>query len=261
MQLLNFSPEQFEVFVLILIRVSVLLLLFPIFDSPLFPRVVKLGLALAITLALFPAVPVDPARFPRHAIGLLILGISELFVGMVLGLAVRLFFAAVQLAGQMVGFQMGFSIINVLDPQTGGQVSIIDQIGLLVVMLLFLSLNGHHVLISALAESFRVLAPGVLSLQQGFFSLMLAAAGNMFALGIKIGAPAIVALLFTDAAFGICARFVPQMNILIAGFPVKIIVGLFFFGLTLQVVGLMTRLYLNHLPGQLRTLLTFMGTS
>jgi flagellar biosynthetic protein FliR len=70
-----------------------------------------------------------------------------------------------------------------------------------------------------------------------------------------------VALLFTDAAFGICARFVPQMNILIAGFPVKIIVGLFFFGLTLQVVGLMTRLYLSHLPGQLRTLLTFMGTS
>jgi flagellar biosynthetic protein FliR len=260
MELLNFSPEQYEVFVLILIRVSVLLLLFPIFDSPLFPRVVKLSLALALTLALFPVVAVDPARFPRHVVDLLVLGISELFVGMVLGLAVRFFFAAVQLAGQMVGFQMGFSIINVLDPQTGGQVSIIDQIGLMVVMLLFLSLNGHHVLITALAESFRILAPGVLNLQKGCLSLMLASAGNMFALGIKIGAPAIVALLFTDAAFGICARFVPQMNILIAGFPIKIVVGLFFFGLTLQVVGLMTRLYLSYLPGQLRTLLTLMGT-
>ncbi len=105
MELLNFSPQQFEVFVLILIRVSALLLLFPIFDSPLFPRVVKVGLALALTLALFPVVPVDPARFPRHVVGLLVLGISELFAGMVLGLAVRLFFAAVQLAGQMVGVQ------------------------------------------------------------------------------------------------------------------------------------------------------------
>jgi flagellar biosynthetic protein FliR len=260
MQLLNFSPEQFEVFVLVLIRVSVVLLLFPIFDSPLFPRMVKLALALALSLALFPVVAVDTAHFPRHPLGLLALGVSELFAGMVLGLTVRLFFAAVQLAGQMVGFQMGFSIINVLDPQTGGQVSIIDQIGLMVVMLLFLSLNGHHVLITALAESFRILAPGVLNLQKGCLSLMLASAGNMFALGIKIGAPAIVALLFTDAAFGICARFVPQMNILIAGFPIKIVVGLFFFGLTLQVVGLMTRLYLSYLPGQLRTLLTLMGT-
>lgn len=260
MELLNFSPEQFKVFVLILVRVSVVLLLFPIFDSSLFPRVVKVGLAMALSLALFPVAPVDPARFPESAVGLLALGVTELFAGMVLGLAVRLFFAAVQLAGQMVGFQMGFSIINVLDPQTGGQVSIIDQIGLMVVMLLFLVLNGHHVMISALAESFRLLAPGVLNLQKGFLSLMLASVGNMFALGIKIGAPAIAALLFTSAAFGICARFVPQMNILIAAFPVKIIVGLFFFGLTLQIAALTTRGYLGQLPGQLRTLLTLMGT-
>ena len=177
---------------------------------------------MAMALVLFPAVPVDPARFPDprfpqvwYADG------SELFVGMVLGLTMRIFLATVELAGQMIGFQMGFSIINVLDPQTGSQVSIMGQIGNLVVLVIFLALNGHHALIMGLVESYRAVDIGRITLANGFLDQMITLMSDMFVIAIKMGAPAIVALLFTNAAFGITAKFAPPDEYLLAAFPVK----------------------------------------
>ncbi len=259
MELLNFSPDQFRLFLLVLVRVSVVLYLFPIFSSTLIPATVKAGLALALTLVLVPVVSVDIGRFPETVPGVGMLLVCELFLGMVLGLTVRLFLAAVELAGQLVGFQMGFSIINVLDPQTGSQVSIMGQIGNLVVLVVFLAINGHHVLIRGLVESFTAVNAGTITLQQGFFDQMIFLSGRMFVLGIQMGSPAIVAVLFCDAAFGITAKFVPQMNILIAGFPVKIAVGLSFFGLSLFVIERLAKTFVSELPGTLSMLLGWIG--
>jgi flagellar biosynthesis protein FliR len=259
MELLNFSPDQFRIFLLVLIRVSVVLYLFPIFSSAMIPTFVKAGLALAMALVLFPVVPVSLAGFPNTIPAVLMMIVSELFIGLVLGLSIRLFMAAVELAGQLIGFQMGFAIINVLDPQTGTQVSIMGQIGNLVVVVVFLALNGHHSMIMGLVESFKVVDIGMIALKQGFLTQVISLAADMFVLAIKIGAPAIVALLFTSAGFGITAKFVPQMNILIAAFPVKIVVGLVFFGMCLQIIALMTQAYLNRLPGLLSSLLKWMG--
>lgn len=259
MELLTYSTEQFQIFLMVLIRVSVVLYLFPVFSSTMIPATVKAGLALAMALVLTPIVPVDPTRFPDSVPAVGMMMVAELFVGMVLGLSVRIFLVAVELAGQTIGFQMGFSVINVLDPQTGTQMSIIGQIGNLVVLVIFLMLNGHHALIRGLVDSFSTVDIGMFSLQRGFFNQMMGLMAEMFVLAIKMGAPAIAALLFTSAAFGITAKFVPQMNILIAAFPVKIAVGLAFFGLSLFGIELLTRAYLEQLPGILTSLLTWLG--
>jgi len=259
MELLNFSTDQFKVFLLILIRISVVLYLFPVFSSNMIPGPVKAGLSMAMTLWLFPVVTVNSARFPGNIPDLLILAVSELFVGMVLSLAIRIFLSTVELAGGLIGFQMGFSIINVLDPQTGSQVDIIGQIGGLVVLTVFLALNGHHALIAGLVESFRVVEIGRLSLHNGLLFQVLSQVSDMFVLGVKMGAPAIVALLFTNAAFGIAAKFVPQMNILMAAFPVQIVVGLTFFGLLIPIMAIMTRTYLTQFPSIITSLLKWMG--
>lgn len=235
------------------------LYLFPIFSSTMIPALVKAGLALAVTFVLFTVVPVKPASFPTTVPSVLIMIVSELFVGLTLAISIRLFMAAVELAGQLIGFQMGFAIINVLDPQTGTQVSIMGQIGNLVVIVIFLALNGHHTMILGLVDSFRLVDIGMISLKPEFLSQIISMSAEMFVLGIKMGAPAIVALLFTSAAFGITAKFVPQMNILIAAFPVKIAVGLVFFGMCLQIVSLMTQAYLNKLPGLFILLLKWIG--
>ena len=259
MALLSFSPEQFKIFFLILIRVSIVFFLFPVFGGQMLPGLAKMGLALLLTFIFFPVVHVDPHLFPANPVQFLVLVVSELIIGLALGLCVQLFFAGVQLAGQMVGFQMGFAIINVLDPQTGTQVSIIDQIGYWVALLVFLSLNGHHMLISALAESFRLVDIGMVSLKGGFFARLFSISANLFVIAIKIGSPAIAALLFTSAAFGISAKFAPQMNILIAAFPVKIIVGLIFFGLSIHIIAVMTRSFLASLHPLFLVFLSWMG--
>lgn len=236
-----------------------MLYLFPIFSSTMIPALVKAGLALAMSLVLFTVVPVSLAGFPTTTPAVLMMIVSELFVGLTLGLSIRLFMAAVELAGQLIGFQMGFAIINVLDPQTGTQVSIMSQIGNLMVVVIFLALNGHHSMILGLVESFNLVNVGMISLKQGLLAQILSMAADMFVLGIKMGAPAIVALLFTSAGFGITAKFVPQMNILVAAFPVKIAVGLVFFGMCLQIIALMTQAYLARLPGLFILLLKWMG--
>lgn len=259
MDLLHIPIDQFKVFLMILIRVGVVMYLFPVFSSSMIPGPVKAGLAMLMSLVLTPVAPVDPARFPVTAPAALIFGISEFFVGLVLALSVQLFMAAVELAGQLIGFQMGFSIINVLNPQTGTQVSIMGQIGNLVMVIIFLALNGHHALITALVESFRMVPVGTMVLRKGLLNQMLHLVTDMFTLSMQVGAPAIVALLLTSTAFGITAKFAPQMNILIAAFPIKIVVGLLFFGFTIQILAIVTRTYISQCPALFTSLLRWMG--
>ena len=258
MDILTLSPEQFKSFVLILIRISVVLFMFPIIGGGIWPNLVKAGLALMISIVLFPVVRPDPTLFPETILGGARLILSELILGLIIGLTVRLFFTAVQLAGQLVGFQMGFAIANVLDPESGAQVPMLAQMGYWVACLIFLLLNGHHVLIRTLADSFAIVKVGSLVLSDGLFHKMLEVSGDMFTMAVKLGAPAIAALLMTSAAFGILAKVVPQMNILIAAFPVKIVVGLFFFGVCLEGLLYFMRQYVTGFEGMLRTLMHLM---
>jgi flagellar biosynthetic protein FliR len=258
MEILTFSPEQFKSFVLILVRISIVLFMFPILGAGIWPNMVKAGLALTITIVLFPVVRLDHTLFPETTLGGARLIVSELVLGLIIGLTVHLLFAAVQLAGQLVGFQMGFAIANVLDPESGVQSPVLAQMGSWVASLIFLLLNGHHVLLNTLAESFDVVQVGSLWLGDGLFHKMLELSGDMFTMAVKLGAPAIAALLMTSAAFGIVSKVVPQMNILIAAFPVTIVMGLFFFGVCLEALLYFMRQYVAGFGNMLRTIMALM---
>ncbi len=259
MEILDFSPGEYKVFILILVRVSIFLFMFPVFSSPVVPGIAKIGLALLITFILYPVAGVKPELFPDSSLGFGVLVVGEIIVGMVLAYSVDIFFGAVQLAGQIVGFQMGFSMINVIDPQSGTDLSIISQISYLVVILIFIMLNGHHTIIQALVESFRLVKMGDFYLHENMNRQMIDMATGLFALGVKMSAPAMAALFFTNAAFGICAKFVPQMNIMIVAFPVQIAVGLVTFGITLQVILIMTRNYMGSFSKVLVSLMGLLG--
>ncbi|RJQ62797.1 MAG: flagellar biosynthetic protein FliR [Desulfobacteraceae bacterium] len=259
MELLSFNEDQLKAFFLVLIRISVFISMFPIFSANVIPAPVKALFSLLLSMVLFPLVGVDTDLFPESIVSFLLLIVSELIVGLVLGLAVQLFFSGVQLAGQMIGFQMGFAIINVMDPQGGNQISIIDQIGYWVVLVVFLALDGHHTMIWAIKESFHLVDIGTISLKRDFIAYFIHLSSGLFVLSVKVGSPAVAALLLTSAAFGISAKFAPQMNILIAAFPVKIVIGLIFFGLSLEIIAGATETYLGSLRLLFRTLLTWLG--
>jgi flagellar biosynthetic protein FliR len=235
-EILPLSYDEFKTFFLILTRVSVILFLFPFFSSRVIPVLTKAGLALVIAVILYPVIDAVPGVFPATAWGMARMVLSELIVGMILGLLVQMFFEGIRMMGQLVGFQTGFAITNILDPQSGMQVSILSNMAYLVAMVLFLLLNGHHILLGAMRESFQIIEVGSLNLNRQIFQRVMASSADMFVIAIKIGAPAIAALLFTKVAFGLITKLMPQMNIMIVAFPVQIVVGLLFFGVCLSVL-------------------------
>jgi len=149
---------------------------------------------------------------------------------------VQMFFEGIRMMGQLVGFQTGFAIVNILDPQSGMQVSILSNMAYLLAMTLFLILNGHHILLSAMRESFEIINVGSLNLNGQIFQKIIDTSADMFVIAIKIGAPAIAVLLFTKVVFGLITKLIPQMNIMIVAFPVQIVIGLVFFGVSLHVL-------------------------
>ena len=260
MPILNlYNPAEFKVFLLVLARISMALFMIPIFASKMFPAMLKVGFALMVSLLLYSVVNLSPDLLPETVLGTGLLLAAEAMIGLIMGLSIRLFFGAVQLAGQVIGFQMGYSMINVVDPQSGANVSIMEQLAYWVALLIFLTFNGHHIILLALIESFELVPPGVFVFQKELLTSVLAMGSTMFVLAIKIGAPVIAPLLFTSAAFGLMAKFSPQMNVMIVAFPLKIFVGLTLFGLSLQVVLIMTRSYVINLKKMLLSLLYWAG--
>ncbi len=260
MEILNIiEPERFRIYLLVLMRVSIVLFLFPIFSTKIFPMLTKVAFAMVLSLLLYSVVQIDVTRFPMNAIDTGRLIIMELMIGLTLGLCIRFFFAIVQFAGQIVGFQMGFAMINVVDPQTGSNVSIMDQLGYWVCVLVFLTMNGHHIMFLSMIDSFSVVPIGFFMLQKVMVVKMLSLGADVFILGIKIGAPIIAALVLTSSAFGLVARFSPQMNVMIVAFPLKILVGLIFFGLLLEILVVFTRVYIADLKELLMGFLFYAG--
>lgn len=243
----NIGAADFKAFLLILIRVSSLLFMFPFFEANMIPVLVKAGLAFITALVLLPVVQIPTATFPATPGGIVLLVASELIVGMTLGLLVKIFFEGVQMMGQMVGFQTGFAITNIIDPQSGVQVSIMANLAYWVAILVFLLINGHHLLLQGVRDSFALLPPGSLRLNAQMLPHMIRATGEMFVIALKIGAPAMAALLFTKVIFGVITKFIPQMNIMIVAFPVQVFVGLVFFGISLNLLLVFTRRYVEGL--------------
>lgn len=258
MDLLTIPYQEFKSFFLILLRVSVIIFMLPFFNARIIPVLPKVGLALIMTIILFPVLNMEMAEFPDTLWGMVQLVIAELIIGMILGLLAQIFFEGVRIMGQLVGFQTGFAITNILDPTSGIQVSIFANMAYLVAIVLFLIFNGHHILLSAMRESFEIIGPGSLSLNRQIFQKIMQVSGEMFVIAIRIGAPAIAALLFTKVAFGLITKFIPQMNIMIVAFPVQIVIGLLFFGICLNVLLRFMERYLGGLGSLLMNTMALM---
>ena len=232
---LEWITGNYKVFLLVMIRIGSLLFLMPAFSSKTLPLQVKAAATLILALLFTPLAPFSNSQFPQSPWEFVIYASAELFVGMTLALIIRLIFAGLQMAGQMVGFQMGFAVANVVDPQTGAQSVVISQFAYLIGLLLFFAANGHHIILKTVYDSFFILSPGELTMNKSIADIILHMGREMFILSVKLMAPVMAILLFSQVALGILAKTVPQINLLIVSFGLNIGLGLFFMGLTLQV--------------------------
>jgi flagellar biosynthetic protein FliR len=218
-------------FVLVLARLGGLIAAAPVFGHLVMPVRVRVGLAAVLAAALTPAVA--PAAAPASVWSLAGLVVVEAAIGVVLGLVAQFVLAGVQLGGQLAGIQMGFGIVNLIDPQTHAQVSVIAQWEQLLALLVFLVLDVHHLLLRALLGSFQAAPPGAVALTAESLHGVVALASDMFVVGVRIAAPVVIALLLTNGALGVLARTVPQLNVFVVGFPLNVGVGLVMLGASL----------------------------
>ncbi|MCK5508363.1 MAG: flagellar biosynthetic protein FliR [Desulfobacterales bacterium] len=259
MTIFNISLQQLQIFFLIFLRVGAIIMFIPVFGTRNVPVLFKAGLAFSVSILLFPILKLDNIPFTTGAISFAIGITGEIMLGVIIGFSVKLIFAGIQLAGQLAGFQMGLAIANVMDPITSAQVSVIAQFNNLFAMLIFLTINAHHMFLRALVESFRLIPPFDVQFSNPLIEHLISLSGNIFIIAIKIGAPVIVALLFTSAAFGLMARTVPQMNIFLVAMPLKIVVGLLFLAFALPYAVLFLKQIFNESGRDILLLLRAMG--
>lgn len=187
------------------------------------------------------------------------LGAKEILLGAIIGLLFRLIFMGVKTAGSIIGYQIGFALVSMPDVEQGGQVSIMGQLWFLVATLIFLSINGHHLVISAFAESYEVIPPGMVGLASSVGELMIKYTAYVFVIALKIASPVMIALFLTDVALGTIAKTMPTMNVFFVGFPIKIGVGLMVIAMSLPIFAYVLEKATMYLDHELRLVFAAMG--
>jgi flagellar biosynthetic protein FliR len=227
------APERVVHTVLVLARFGGLVGAAPVFGHAALPGRVRLVLVAAIAVALAGTVPPGAAATITTVWGLAAAVGLEVATGVVFGLAAQLIFAGVQLGGQLAGTQMGLGLASLVDPQSQSQVTAIALWQQLLALLVFLALDVHHLLLRAVLRSFEIAPPGGLHLGAPQLTGLLGLAAGMFEIGARIAAPVLVALLLTNAALGVLARTIPQLNVFVVGFPLNVGVGFLVLGAAL----------------------------
>ncbi len=216
-----------ENFLLVLGRISGLFISAPIFANRQLPGRIKVLVIMVLSAVMAYFVPVHYA-IPITTPALLIAGMAvEIFIGYCIGFVAYVLFAAIQLAGQLMDMQMGFGIVNVMDPLSGIQVPMMGNFSYLLALFMYLVMNGHHYLLQAVVQSYQVIPVLGANLGADFTALMIKISIYMFVIAVKISAPVVMAILISDVSMGFIARTVPQMNVFMVGLPLKIFIGFF----------------------------------
>lgn len=241
MNIYAFDETQILLFFASLVRVSCLFLLLPIFGDNNVPPLVRIFLAFTVNLVVYPlaAASGGAAITPVLAsdIGILSLALKEAGVGLVIGFTAKLFFDALAFAFAYMGMQMGFNMASVYDHHAEASTPVISQLIMILAMLLFLALDGHHVFLKALLQSYGAVPVGGLTLSKEIFAFVLDASTQVFWIAVKLSAPMALMIFLINCAFGIVAKAVPQINVLVVSFTVNILAGFAVLVLTLPVFG------------------------
>ena len=260
MDIITFIETHLGFFLLVFARISAIFSSAPFFGSRNVPVYVKAAFSLLLTYITVPIIP-NPAAVPDAFLPYLVLLVSELLVGLIIGFAASLVFYGVQMAGQLLDMQIGFGIVNIFDPLSGQQMPLIGNFKYILALIVFLTTNSHHLFITALVSSFKLIPPAGIVFSNSVTGIIVDMVSGLFVVAIKICLPVLIAIILTDIALGILARTMPQMNIFIVGIPGKIMVGMFVLTLALPFYILFLEVAFNAMYADIYHLLAvFSGT-
>lgn len=232
MNTFNLLFDKYELFLLVLVRTSGIFLISPFFSSQNVPNIMKVGfsiiLSVLITLTLDVKVDYTDITFVSIII-------KELMVGFVIGFISYAFFSTFYVMGQIIDMKIGFGMINVMDPQHRVQVPLMGNFYYILAFLLLLSINGHHIIINALIDSYNFIPIGKFVIKEDSAFLLVDVLAKSFATGFKLSAPIVIIIFLTDLLLGILSRTIPQINVFIVGMPLEILIGLLIISVSMPI--------------------------
>lgn len=260
MNIFNYDPHTILSLVLTMMRVSIVMFMLPIFSTNNIPVTVKAAMTIVFTLGVWPHLSLSGAIMPDHPFDIALMLLGEVVIGLVLGMAINFLFMGIQSGGELLGFQMGFTMINFADPLTGNNTGIAAFFLWMASLLTFLAFDGHLYMIKGFAASFSILPPGALYIGENILWEILALSAQVFVLALKIAAPVMVALFMVEVALGLVARTSPQIHIMEFGFPIKIGVGFFFLGLLLIIMANQVETFIRGMDAMMSNLMRGMSS-
>lgn len=239
MNLFHLKLDDLVLFFGGLVRVSAILLSAPIFSHTAIPGLVKILTAFAISLALFPAAKLGGgvAIDPNDLSALFLFTVKETIVGLTIGFTAKLIFESLTFAFSFMGMQMGFAFAAYYDPSTESSTPTVAQFSVIIMTLLLLAFDGHHLIIRGIADSFQIVPLGLGSLTQVAASYLMDTGSQMFLIGLRLAAPVAIVIFVINVVFGVIAKSVPQINVIVVSFTINILVGLVVLGLMLPIFG------------------------
>ncbi|SKA72655.1 flagellar biosynthetic protein FliR/FlhB [Clostridium sp. USBA 49] len=215
----------FSALILIFFRMLAFFISMPIFFPKGFHNIAKIAFTLIISYMLIPGVDYSNINITSNYILISYL-INEIITGLTLGFITNLCFFSIRMAGQFIDMQIGFSMINMYDPSTSSNATLIEHVLYWCSILLFFAIDGHHILIRTLLDSFNAINLGKFILSGESINVIINGFIEFFSIGLKIAIPVVLIVLITDIVLGLIGRAVPQINLMILGLPIKIIIGL-----------------------------------
>ena len=224
MEVIEFlTPANVVGFLLLFFRFAGLFIMVPLFSHTSIPVTVKTSIAFIFSVLFFSVMP--PLQLEVTTANVVLAILSEFLLGFTVGLMLQLVMNIMTFAGIQISFIMGFSMASVMDPQSGISMPIISNILALLALMIFLALDGHHVVLLFVNDSLKEVALGGFLLKKEVFTYMMKATTNMFVVGFMIAFPIIALSLLADIIFGMLMKTMPQFNLLVIGFPIKIMVA------------------------------------
>lgn len=221
--------------VLITIRIFFMFLVVPEIFPTETPGIIKVGFTIVIAYILLPGIDYSTASSVNNIIPFVFNCLNEAIAGLFLGFIINLCFMCFRMAGNFMDLQVGFSMLTLYDPNTSSSNTFLERTIYWFSIMIFFIIDGHHMVLKALMESFNIIKVGNLVINSDSINIMIMAFIKYFAIGLRIAIPIMLIILITDLTLGLISRTVPQLNIMIFGLPVKILVGLLTFSLMLSI--------------------------
>lgn len=248
---MTFTIENFEFYLFILVRITGFIYTAPFFSLKNVPVRVKVGLAIFMAAILFYTVPYDSPEY-SGVFAFAIIVVKEALAGAIMGLFANIAYNIVSFAGQIIDMEIGFSMVNELDPISNIQTTITANFYGYLVLIMMIITNLHHYFLRAIIDSFQVIKIGNVNFNPGMYQLMTRFITQYFIIGFRIVLPIFAAILVVNTILAILAKIAPQMNMFVVGMQIKIFVGLIVLAMIIELIPAVSDFIFNEMKTMLK---------